>query len=132
MDKVLSFLGMSKRAGALVTGEDGALGAVRSGEARLLLLASDTAGNTSKKAEFCAESCGAVMVRLPYDKDSLGEMLGRRVCAIMAVTDKNFAKSFMEKLAAERPEYQPALDQLSELISSRKERRQKLQKAKNA
>ena len=43
MDNTLNFLGLCKRAGSLVTGEDGALGAVRSGEAKLLLLASDAA-----------------------------------------------------------------------------------------
>ena len=52
MDKVLNFLGMCKRAGSLVTGEDGALGAVRSGEAKLVMLAADAAENTSKKADF--------------------------------------------------------------------------------
>ena len=77
MDKVLNFLGMCKRAGSLVTGEDGALGAARSGEAKLVLLASDAAENTSKKAGFYAESCSVVLVRLPYDKDALGDMLGR-------------------------------------------------------
>ena len=129
MDKVLNFLGMCKRAGSLVTGEDGALGAARSGEAKLVLLASDAAENTSKKAGFYAESCSVVLVRLPYDKDALGDMLGRRVCAIMAVTDKNFAKSFLEKLAAEYMGYDAALEELTEQLKSRKERRKKLQKS---
>lgn len=128
MDKVLNFLGMCKRAGSLVTGEDGALGAARSGEAKLVMLASDAAENTSKKAEFYAETCGLTLVRLPYDKDALGDMLGRRVCAVMAVTDKNFAKSFLDKLAAENPAYKPALAELTEQLKSRKERRRSLQK----
>ena len=128
MDKVLNFLGMCKRAGALVTGEDGALGAARSGEARLMMLASDAAENTSKRAEFYAESCGLVLVRLPYSKDALGDILGRRVCAVMAVTDKNFARSFLEKLAAQLPDYKPALEELTERLKSRKERRRALQK----
>ncbi|MDD6188914.1 MAG: ribosomal L7Ae/L30e/S12e/Gadd45 family protein [Clostridiales bacterium] len=126
MDKVLNFLGLCKRAGSLVTGEDGALGAARSGEARLVMLASDAAENTSKKAGFYAETCGVILVRLPYDKDVLGDMLGRRVCAIMAITDKNFAKSFLEKLSSDYPGYKPALEELTEKLKSRKERREKL------
>lgn len=127
MDKVLNFLGMCKRAGSLVTGEDGALGAVRSGEAKLVMLAADAAENTSKKADFYSETCGAVLVRLPYSKDELGDMLGKRVCAVIAVTDKNFAKSFLEKLSAEHSGYESALDELTESLKSRKERRKKLQ-----
>ena len=127
MDKVLNFLGMCKRAGSLVTGEDGALGAVRSGEAKLVMLAADAAENTSKKADFYSETCGAVLVRLPYSKDELGDMLGRRVCAVIAVTDKNFARSFLEKLSAEHSGYEAALDELTESLKSRKERRKKLQ-----
>ena len=126
MDKVLNFLGLCKRAGSLVTGEDGALGAARSGEARLIMLASDAAENTSKKAGFYAETCGIILVRLPYGKDTLGDMLGRRVCAVMAITDKNFAKSFLEKLSSDHPGYQPALEELTERLKSRKERREKL------
>lgn len=126
MDKVLNFLGLCKRAGSLVTGEDGALGAARSGEARLVMLASDAAENTSKKAGFYAETCGVILVRLPYDKDTLGDMLGRRVCAVMAITDKNFARSFLEKLSSGHPGYQPALEELTERLKSRKERREKL------
>ncbi len=128
MDKVLNFLGMCKRAGSLVTGEDGALGAIRSGEAKLIMLASDASENTSKKTEFYAETCGSVLVRLPYGKDELGDMLGRRVCAVMAVTDKNFAKSFLEKLSAQHEGYKAALVELTESLKSRKERRKALQK----
>ena len=128
MDKVLNFLGMCKRAGSLVTGEDGALGAVRSGEAKLMMLASDAAENTSKKAEFYSEVCGTVLIRLPYNKDELGDMLGRRVCAVMAVTDKNFAKSFLEILSADHSGYENALSELTERLKSIKERRKSLQK----
>ena len=128
MDNTLNFLGLCKRAGSLVTGEDGALGAVRSGEAKLLLLASDAAQNTSGKAAHYAELCSVCLVRLPYDKDTLGDLLARRVCAVMAITDKNFAKSFLEKLTAAYPAYQSSLDELTERLKPRKERRKKLQK----
>ena len=40
MDKALGFLGICRRAGKLLIGEDGVSGAARSGEARLLMTAS--------------------------------------------------------------------------------------------
>ena len=128
MDKTLNFLGMCKRAGALTVGEDGALGAARSGSARLLMTAADAAENTRGKAEHIAELCNVMYLRLPYDKDSLGELLGRRVAAIMAITGKNFSISFLEKLAADDPAYAPALKELTERLKPRRERRKSLQR----
>ena len=126
MDKTLNFLGLCKRAGALVTGEDGVSGAVRSGAAKLLMTAADTAENTRGKAESLARQCGVTAIRLPYDKDGLGELLGRRVCAVLAITDKNLAKAFMQKLAAADGGYAPAAEALEERLKSRRERRRAL------
>ena len=105
MDKSLSFLGICRRAGKLLTGEDGVSGAARSGEAALIMTASDTASNTTKKALNLSEWGRAPHVRLPWDKDTLGELLNKRVCAILALTDRGLAAAFAEKLAAEYPEY---------------------------
>ena len=105
MDKSLSFLGICRRADKLLTGEDGVSGAARSGEAALIMTASDTASNTTKKALNLSEWGRAPHVRLPWDKDTLGELLNKRVCAILALTDRGLAAAFAEKLAAEYPEY---------------------------
>ncbi len=126
MDKTLNFLGLCKRAGALVTGEDGVSGALRSGEAKLVMTASDTAENTRGKAEYLAELRGVTAIRLPYDKDSLGELLARRVCAVLAITDKNLAGAFMQKLVAADGSYAPAAKALEERLKSRRERRRSL------
>ena len=105
MDKALSFLGICKKAGKLLAGEDGVSGAARSGEAALIMTASDTASNTTKKALNLSEMGRVPHVRLPWDKDTLGELLDKRVCAIMALTDRGLAAAFAEKLAAQMPEY---------------------------
>lgn len=96
---------MCKKAGALLTGEDGVSGASRQGKASLIMTASDTAHNTLKKAENLAQWSGACYVSLPWDKDALGELLGKRVCAILAITDKGLALAFAQKLAAQYPLY---------------------------
>ncbi|MBR3556304.1 MAG: ribosomal L7Ae/L30e/S12e/Gadd45 family protein [Oscillospiraceae bacterium] len=105
MDKALNFLGMCKKAGKLLTGEDGVSGAARNGEAALIMTASDTASNTTKKALNLSEWGRAPHVRLPWDKDTLGELLDKRVCAILALTDRGMALAFAEKLAARDPAY---------------------------
>ena len=67
MDKALNFLGMCKKAGKLLTGEDGVSGAARNGEAALIMTAADTASNTTKKALNLSEWGRAPHVRLPWE-----------------------------------------------------------------
>lgn len=122
MDKALNFLGMCKKAGKLLTGEDGVSGAARNGEAALIMTASDTASNTTKKALNLSEWGGAPHVRLPWDKDTLGELLDKRVCAILALTDRGMATAFAEKLAAQDPAYAQTAEVLR-TASSRKGRK---------
>ena len=100
MDKAFSFLGLCRRAGKLMIGEDGVSGAARSGQAVLIMVASDTADNTKKKAGNLSRWYGIPLVSLPWDKDALGELLDKRVCAILALTDKGLAEAFRQKLAA--------------------------------
>ena len=122
MDKALNFLGMCKKAGKLLTGEDGVSGAARNGEAALIMTASDTASNTTKKALNLSEWGRAPHVRLPWDKDTLGELLDKRVCAILALTDRGMAAAFAEKLAAQDPAYARTAEVLR-AASSRKGRK---------
>ena len=51
MDKLLSLLGMCRKANKLSCGHDGAVGAVRSGKAKLCLLSSDSSDRLRKEAE---------------------------------------------------------------------------------
>ena len=89
-------------------------GAARSGHAALIMTASDTASNTRKKAANLSEWNGAALISLPWDKDTLGELLDKKVCAILALTDRGLAEAFTEKLAAQLPEYAQAAAEMKE------------------
>ena len=104
MDKALQFLGLCRRAGKLLIGEDGVSGAARSGQAVLIMVASDTASNTKKKAGNLSRWYEIPLAELPWDKDTLGELLDKRVCAILALTDKGLAAAFRQKLDAKAAE----------------------------
>lgn len=110
MDNALSFLGICKKAGKLLTGEDGVAGAARGGDAVLIMTAADTAANTKKRALNLGEWHHVQQVSLPWNKDTLGELLDKRVCAILAITDKGLAAAFLEKLAAQDPTYGAAAE----------------------
>lgn len=115
MDKAFQFLGICKRAGQLLTGEDGVGGAVRSGDAVLVMTALDTAGNTRKKADNLSSWYHIPHLHLPWEKDPLGELLDKRVCAILALTDRGMAAAFVQKLALQypdNPEYAALEEQL--------------------
>lgn len=96
-DKILSFLGLCLKAGKLEIGEESVRAAQRGGKAKLILLAVDTSAGTAKRAENYSRWGNIPLIRVKYSKEELGEMLGKRVCAVLAVTDKGMAKAMLVK-----------------------------------
>lgn len=97
-DPFLTTLGLALRGRALAVGEAPVEEACKAHKARLILLASDAAGNTKDRAARLSERCGAPLAALPFAKSQLGGALGRAVCAVIAVTDSGFAASLQKKL----------------------------------
>ncbi|WP_019003803.1 L7Ae/L30e/S12e/Gadd45 family ribosomal protein [Cohnella laeviribosi] len=89
-NKALSRLGLAMRAGKLVTGEEFVLKAIRSGDAKLVLLAGDASELTRKKVE---DKCGSYNVPLliGYTRYELGGAVGKPERVLFAVTDRGFA-----------------------------------------
>lgn len=104
MENVLSLLGLAKKAGRLETGEEPVGGAARAHAARLILLSSDAADNTARRAKHFAEAGACLCVGVPATKDELGRAVGRTSCAMLAVTDIGFAEAIAKRLAALDPE----------------------------
>ncbi|WEK56148.1 MAG: YlxQ family RNA-binding protein [Candidatus Cohnella colombiensis] len=89
-NKVLSRLGLAMRAGKLVSGEEIVIKAIRSGEAKLIVLAQDASDNTGKKI---ADKCKSYNVPLliGYTRFELGSAVGKPERVMFAVTDRGFA-----------------------------------------
>lgn len=102
--RALSLLGLALRGGRLAVGEEPAALAAKAGQARLLLLASDAAGNTLRRAEHLAREGHCLWLILPFTKAELGSALGRGSAAIAALTDLGLAAAVTERLAALDPE----------------------------
>ncbi|MCL2003892.1 MAG: hypothetical protein FWG72_07815 [Oscillospiraceae bacterium] len=90
--KLLRMAGLARRAGKLACGTEAVRDAA--GRAGLILLASD-AGNTAGRD---AERYGKPLMILPYDKEELGRAVGRKTCAIAAVTDDAFCRGIIEAM----------------------------------
>ena len=104
MDKLLNLIGLAKKAGKLEVGEEPVGAAARSKHARLILIASDAADNTRRRALHFGEAGECICLEIPPTKEDLGRALGRTSCALLALTDIGFAEAIVKKLAAVYPE----------------------------
>lgn len=111
-DPILHLLGLAKKAGKLEIGEEPVGAVCRSRHARLVLLASDAAPNTCRRAAHFGEAGNVLWLPLPYTKDELGFVLGRKSCAMLAVTDFGIAAAVGERLAQQNERFVPAAEQL--------------------
>ena len=98
MDKVMGMLGLAQKAGRVQIGEEPVGTAAAAGKARVILLASDAAGNSRNRAAKFAELHGTPLLDLPYDKQRLGGIFGRASCAMVAITDFRMALSLVQAL----------------------------------
>ncbi len=100
MNSALHLLGIARKAGRVEIGEEPVAAAVRAGHGRLVLVASDAAGNSVRRAARFAESSGAPWVQTPFSKAELGQAVGRASCAMLAITDFGLASAVAGRLAA--------------------------------
>ena len=96
MDKILTLLGLALRAKKLEVGEIPVHTALAHGKARMVCLASVAAENTADKVR--RHLGNTPCYTLPADKSRLGYALGRKSCALVAVTDPGFARRLEELL----------------------------------
>ena len=98
-------IGLAKKAGRVEIGEEPVGSAARSKHARVILVASDAAAGSVRRAYAFAQTGACLCLTIPVDKDALGRALGRSSCAMVAVTDVGFADAIVKKLAVMDPEH---------------------------
>ncbi len=137
-DELLGLLGLAKKAGKLVLGEEGTIEAALAHQLRLVFIAADAAEGGAQKVARCAEAGNAPWVRLPLDKVQLGSAVGRASCAALGITDVGFAAAIAGKLSQSDPTAYGELSQrlghkAAKTVRRRKEKQQrkKAQEAKS-
>ncbi len=95
--QVLSAIGLAKRAGKLVAGEMAVEQCVRSGKAKLLLIATDASAATKERYQNMASYHEAPW-RFALPKDEMGGAIGKGTRAAAAVTDKGLAAMIVKRL----------------------------------
>ena len=78
-------IGLAKKAGRVEIGEEPVGSAARSKHARVILVASDAAAGSVRRAYAFAQTGACLCLTIPADKDALGRALGRSSCAMAFV-----------------------------------------------
>lgn len=125
MDKILSMLGMMRRANAIQIGETNTGSAVRGGKGKLLLLAADASDNAKSRAEGFARGRNVTTVPLPYTKEDISAAVGVSGCSMAAVTDLGFANAVMKALSEAQPDVYSAVAEEVEERFQKAQRRKK-------
>ena len=96
-DRILNLLGLSVRGHNAVSGAFAVEKAVKGGEARLLVLASDASENAKKDYKNLCEFYEVPLV-IYSDKDHLGHAIGKQQRVCIAITDQGLAKRLKETI----------------------------------
>ena len=133
MERILSMIGLAKKAGLVEIGEEPVGSAARAKHARVILVAGDAAASSVRRAYSFAQAGNCLCLTIDAVKDQLGSALGRTSVAMVAVTDIGFAESIVKKLAAlDEARYGAAAEQLRVKAKRAAERKaEQLQHEKN-
>lgn len=125
MERVLSMIGLAHKAGRVEIGEEPVGAAARAKKARVILVASDAAPASVRRASSFARAGACILLTVPVSKELMGRALGRTAVAMAAVTDVGLAGAIVQKLAALDPDtYGSAAEQLAVKARRAQERRE--------
>ncbi len=127
-EKALGLLGISQKGGNIELGEEPVGAVARAGKARLIILASDAAGHTVRRAQSFAALHSSPVAVIDADKDTLGAVFGRTSVAMAALTDVFLAQRFLETLG-EPERYQEQLTAVKEKAAAMKQRQSEKRRA---
>ena len=94
-DKMLSMLGLCRRAGKLNAGYDLCVDKIKQGQARLALVASDISEKTYKNLCYEAAHMQIPVRRIKHDREVLGKACGIKA-GIVVITDEGFTKAIVD------------------------------------
>ncbi len=130
MDKALNYLALGRKAGLIELGEEPAGAAARAQKARLIVVASDATDHTWRRAKSFVAGTEQLCIRVPFDKDQMGQAVGRTSLALAAFTDAAMALAFVKALGQPQEHAQiiVSLDKRAQRIRQRQKEAKSHQK----
>ncbi|SDC87579.1 Ribosomal protein L7Ae [Paenibacillus sp. UNCCL117] len=94
-NRFFSNLGLAMRAGKVITGEEAVIESIRSGEAKLVIVAEDASAGTLKKI---TDKCSHYQVPIHQygSREQLGGSIGKEMRVVVAVADGGFARLLLK------------------------------------
>lgn len=89
-DRILSLLGLCRRAGKLVIGADPCIDSMTKSKAKLIIYAKDFSQNSLKPVLVQAHKQNVRVLEVNRNKDELSFSVGK-LCGVLSVEDKGFA-----------------------------------------
>ena len=102
-DKLLSLLGLCRKAGKITIGYDAVVASMAAGEAVIILCAEDISKNTYKKVLNNSQIYAIPCFKIRRNKDMVSNALGR-LCTVVSINDAGFARKFKEYIQIELEE----------------------------
>ena len=96
-NRIYMFLGLARRANALVLGEDGVKKDIKRRRIDLVIVASDVSANTRDSIVRTCDNYG-VKIRFFGIKEEIGKCIGKGTVAIVGVKNKEFSKRLVEMI----------------------------------
>jgi ribosomal protein L7Ae-like RNA K-turn-binding protein len=104
MDKVYSLLGLAKKAGQLVSGDETVEKSIKSGKAVLVIVARDASENTKDKFKSMC-NFRDICYREYGDKLELGRYTGKEIRAVISILSKDFKNGLLNLIDAQINEF---------------------------
>ncbi|NLX64277.1 MAG: 50S ribosomal protein L7ae [Clostridiaceae bacterium] len=96
-NKVYSFIGLAKKAGAVIAGEGLTEMSLKKGKACLVIITEDASHNTRKKVETALYNRDIPLIKFGH-KEKMGQTLGKSLLSVISVTDRGFADRIKEMI----------------------------------
>lgn len=100
-DRILSLLGLCRRAGKLVIGADPTIDSIRKKKSRLVLYAEDFSRHSIKPVLEAAHRGNVSAIIIKRSKDELSFAIGK-LCGVVSVEDKGFADKLVQLIGDEQ------------------------------
>lgn len=101
--KVISLIGIAKKAGKVLAGTDRIVESIRKKDkngVKLLLCSADASQNTLKRIGNTSTFYGVPFYKLTVDKDELARIIGSdALVSVIGITDAGFGKAMTERLS---------------------------------
>ncbi len=96
-EKIISLLGLAQKAGKISSGELSVEKTIKSGKAKLLIIAADCSEATKKSYNDMAAYYGVELYEI-FSKEQLGQCIGKLYRAALAITDIGFTNAVKKLL----------------------------------